>query len=767
MPCRDDRSIRFGPGGRYPRMAVNGQTRDIAKNRCFVEFFCVIETVMKLKTLKQYLAREWQSVAVIWGLPLLALLSIKATIFQAGGLDAFIYTGYIHDYDNLIERYGPTYYAARIAFIFPARFFIWVLGEDAGYHVFRYVLLVAGTATVFGVSKKFFSVSVSVFWAVFFAFNPWILLSLLSDHYDGVAAIYLLAGVGLLVIEDRSSSAKSFFAGMMFALATNTNTFTFAIAGAFGLPWLITQWGLPYRRIVAKTAWIVGGFVGAYVVMGSAMALFYPAFGFFFEKPAISMARWLLEGGGARWYHGFEIIFSRGLYQAIFPFAFLSGAIALGVAAGGRLQHKRLFGASTVYLLIVIIIYFILHIVFKSGIWGLHYYLIYFVPAVFLSMIVIIGELHVKGGETQKTVIFSCLAVHLIFWIAGQHIPGLIGVQNQDIYAAMLVFIPVGAVLSRVLPRFALSSVAIASSLVFLATINWAVKGYAFDGMARLHSETARTLERDVYQGARFLQKTINGLGPPRVGRVRFWYSGQYSGQPGKGYYLPSVQSTFLYSYSLAYVAETVGMPVADKYFLDHVGEARFLALLGMTEKEVSNGIAALAENGVSFKPVVADQFKGQDWGYALAVVEIIPQPRPVGKVLFQVSLDDLEGINGGRIETIPDGISLATTSVSWNYSAQTKLLPNALADLAGPAIVRVRLKVEDGFLGITVTERGNTSKLLDEARIGPSGDSRFAYVRLDEISDAEYLIFRNSASPVGTRAKIFSVTVFSIPESQ
>ena len=49
---------------------------------------------------------------------LLVLQSSKNILLQAGGLDAFIY--YIQNYADLANRYGLTYYSARIAHLYPA-----------------------------------------------------------------------------------------------------------------------------------------------------------------------------------------------------------------------------------------------------------------------------------------------------------------------------------------------------------------------------------------------------------------------------------------------------------------------------------------------------------------------------------------------------------------------------------------------------------------------------------------------------------------------
>lgn len=710
--------------------------------------------------LQQHGKQHWLSLVVILGLPFFALAFIKGNLLQleAGALDPFVYTGYIHSYDDLVERYGPTYYGSRIAFIFPARFFNWLFGDLAGYEVYRYLTLVAGVATVFGIAYKYFSFSIGIFIAIFFAFNPWVLRSLLSDHYDGVAATYLLVGMGFLVIEARSLTSKSLFAGVMFALATNTNTFTFGVAGAFTLPWMIMHLGLGLRAVALKIFFICGGFVGTYIAMGSLMALFYPSYGFFFERTAFGMARWMLEGGAGNWFIDFSGILAPGLDQRLYPVALLAGAIMLGAITRMKLQNKILFISFVVYLFSLMILYSILHFLFKASVFSYQYYIIYLLPGSFLVLIFIIGELALLAGAKKNKIILLCAGVHLSLWFTGYQIPGIFGVHDfYDYSAAFLMLIPLGVALSHVRPGLALASVAIISSSGFLVVID-------YNGMKMLQNGTVQTINRDVYDGARFLQKTVDRLGSARSGLLRFWYTGE----PGdKTIHLNSIQSTFLWGYSMAHKSGSAGMPEVDNFFRERISGARYLVLLGIDEEQISNGFAAMKENDISFTSLFTDDFEGKSWGYKVSVVELSPPQRKVGSFLFNVSLDQLKATSGGNIKRASEGIILTTPFSAWNYSAITKLRPYGFAQTSGSVVVRVGLQVEDGFIGIAVSGSGNQSNILYEKVIGPSSRNRFAYIAVDEISDVEFLIFRNGMSPGNTRAKFFSIDVFSPFASQ
>src|SRR5262245_14307887 len=57
---------------------------------------------------------------------------------QEGGIDAWVYTGYINNFRDLIARYGLTYHGTRFGFIFPGIALRAALGPAAGYFALVY-----------------------------------------------------------------------------------------------------------------------------------------------------------------------------------------------------------------------------------------------------------------------------------------------------------------------------------------------------------------------------------------------------------------------------------------------------------------------------------------------------------------------------------------------------------------------------------------------------------------------------------------------------
>ena len=172
---------------------------------------------------------------------LLLLLTLPSRVIQAGMLDPYIYTGYIHHYSDLLQRYGRTYYSTRVAFLFPDIVFVQLLGDEWGYFAFRYLALIVGAASLYDIARRYYSTMLAIVIVTLFLYSPWTIRSVTYDHYDGFAVIYLLCALNCILIAHRGSLFGSLLAGAFFALAFNCNIFVLAIGGLFFPSWLILR----------------------------------------------------------------------------------------------------------------------------------------------------------------------------------------------------------------------------------------------------------------------------------------------------------------------------------------------------------------------------------------------------------------------------------------------------------------------------------------------------------------------------------------------
>jgi hypothetical protein len=78
-----------------------------------------------------------------------------------------------------------------------------------------------------------------------------------------------------------------------------------------------------------------------------------------------------------------------------------------------------------------------------------------------------------------------------------------------------------------------------------------------------------------------------------------------------------------------------------------------------------------------------------------------------------------------------------------------------------GPIVVRTRMRVLEGTLGVSVSAKDNISKLIKEIFVHSSDDLRTVDLDIPIASDAGTLIFRNGSLSGASRAMIESVEVY------
>ena len=119
--------------------------------------------------------------------------------------------------------------------------------------------------------------------------------------------------------------------------------------------------------------------------------------------------------------------------------------------------------------------------------------------------------------------------------------------------------------------------------------------------------------------------------------------------------------------------------------------------------------------------------------------------------------LESLQPQNGGNVSTHEGSIVLTTSAQQWAYAASA---PLALPERAiGPGVVRARLQVEQGKLGIGVLARDNASPMLAEQAADVTDAPIDVDIELADVADAGSLVLRSwSPNGISVRARIFSI---------
>ncbi len=119
--------------------------------------------------------------------------------------------------------------------------------------------------------------------------------------------------------------------------------------------------------------------------------------------------------------------------------------------------------------------------------------------------------------------------------------------------------------------------------------------------------------------------------------------------------------------------------------------------------------------------------------------------------------LNSLRPQNGGSLSVQEGSAVLTTSTQQWAYAASA---PLALSDrAAGPGVVRARLQVEQGSLGVGVLARDDQSQMLAELAANVTDAPIDLDLDLADIANAGSIVLRSwSRNGVKVRARIFSI---------
>lgn len=574
------------------------------------------------KTIASNITRD-RLILVIVSIGTAALFFATAnnTILQSGSLDPYVYAAYIHDYTGTFARYGLTYYSTRIAYIYPDRFFAWAFGIKNGYFLLRLVFLSAASASVFSIARRFYGISTAAFAAVWLCFIPWLPRSLLWTHYDGFATVYLLIAAACLIAPTRRIVLGHMVAGAAYALAVNCNLLLLAIGGLFAPSWFILNRQRGFTWIVRHGCAALAGFASAYLVLVLIFSWFVQRLWFSLEITTWRMTFGLLiKGGAANWFVPLSQSMKNGIVIPLIPavlFLVLVASVFTGATKRTPIsEEKRDFRLATlVYLGSVIALVLFLHYVFKVAFLSLFYYLVYFVPACALALIVLFGEIECAGYRGRIFVGGVSLTI-VMLWLAQPLLPLFLLFSSIEFWLGFgLLAITVG------ICRFKGASALTATIIVAMTFCVFQTNGYS---TIRDSDGSKNQSDWDLYKGAVFLQRFVNlhvGTKEP----LGFWYSNDPSAM-----WLNSAQSMFLWGFSRLAppTKEYPGMPLVDDKFRSAIVSKPIIALLGLANSDVNEGLAALTAARIPYREIQRTTFKGEQWdGYSVAIVDTRPPP--------------------------------------------------------------------------------------------------------------------------------------------
>lgn len=242
----------------------------------------------------------------------------------------------------------------------------------------------------------------------------------------------------------------------------------------------------------------------------------------------------------------------------------------------------------------------------------------------------------------------------------------------------------------------------------------------------------------------------------PKV-NARFWFDAKDPFAPE----LRDVVSTYLYEYSLIneHFPSLKGRKnsgcCSGKVSSIAPGERVILLTSGKDPLPAAN--RAIADKNLVFRQVALKHIRRKGIAFMFVVADAVPKASNASTDMHQtvhcnttstllnvdqISLRTLRAQHGGSISTQDGTVVLTTPPQQWAYAA-TASLP--LVDRSsGAGIICVRLRVQEGQLGIGVLARGNTSQMLAERPVHVTSAMTDVELKLADLAKAGSIVFRS-----------------------
>jgi hypothetical protein len=224
-----------------------------------------------------------EAVAVLLS-PLVAFFGLHvARMVRPDMIDPYLYTAYVQNGRDLIERYGDgLYYWVRLGFILPARAAYLAFGPVAGFYALRYVFALVAVVPVYLLLRRLHSPAAGALGVAVALTSPVILHSWGTDYPDSAAVAYLVAGTACLAMPTsarRPGLVRLLWvtlAGVAFALTVHSQFISAPLVGAIVIAYVAVNLSRRPLEVLAHLGILV---LCAAAVTGAVAGLAQLAFG--------------------------------------------------------------------------------------------------------------------------------------------------------------------------------------------------------------------------------------------------------------------------------------------------------------------------------------------------------------------------------------------------------------------------------------------------------------------------------------------------------
>jgi hypothetical protein len=560
-------------------------------------------------------------IAYLLSLPVAAWYLYRFSVFnnRDGFLDPWVYFGYVHNFQDLIDRYGLPYYSVRFGLIFPLIALVKVFGPINGYLAFVYSMYLLAGVPLYLLFRKRFSIHAAMLAYSILVSSVWFARAVLWTHPDASAVPYLLAAVALMFLEPEHRRFGYFVVGLLFGLAANSNIFALAIGGLSGVAYSVYYKNTLWPKVRQDIPWMTAGFV--VIFTGGAIGYYACCHGMNFLGSTLGMIEWSAKGFGSVYQSPFLVLVNLN-YLYLLPFLMLSMVAVLRKISPG---DRSIWFAALSYLGASITFYVGYELSTKTALLEHFHYVSFLLAPCMLSM-TLVPVILARAGSLECRLLNLALASFVL--------PPLIivygsptSLDNIPVYwvwlslactlLVLLLAIRFERVASYAIVGFALSIQMSLSSTVFPASEGLPI-------YARMYGTGDGTGLSRYLLGLKFIETMPQFRDDGRP--IYFWYANADK-------VANSLQATYLWGYSriMDWNKGTRGLPFLNGVNIELLRQRSFLVLFDRDREVIDQGIGELHRVGIRFAVNKTREICENETCYTIAVLDVSGELKKVG----------------------------------------------------------------------------------------------------------------------------------------
>jgi len=669
-------------------------------------------------------------------------------------IDPWVYFGYVHNFQDLIDRYGFLYYTVRFGLIFPLITLVKTFGPINGYLAFVYSMYLLAGVPLYLLFRKRFSVHAAILAYAILVSSAWFARTVFWTYSDASAVPYLLAATALMFLEPEYRRMGNVAIGLLLAMAANSNIFALSIGGLAGVAYCVYYKKTLWVRLRRDIPWMAAGFV--LVFIGGMVGYYACCRRVNFLDPTLGMVHWNIKGSG----HIYQVPLLTLLnfnHLYLLPFLMLSmGALLRKI----DFRDRSLFLAVSSYLGASISFYIGYEFFTKTALLELFYYFSFLLVPCILCM-TLIPVILARAGDSEFQILNLALASFLL--------PPLIiaygsprSLDNVPVYWVWLVFaftlflIPL-ALRFKKATFYAIFPFALSVQIPLLSS---SVQGFSY--YALMYGTTDQTSLSRYLLGLKFIETMPKFRDDGRP--IYFWYSNADK-------LANSLQSTYLWGYSRIMDENKAnqGLPSLNGVNVDLLRKPSSLVLFDRDRKIVNEGIKKLNHIGVRFAVKETREICEKTICYTIAILNVSANSEKVERSWKEsrqltVALDWGRPPEGAKINREETTISVTTPSKAWSYAAIASMVfSEPLSAQHGIVRILVSVKQANAALGFL----GSNESFIKRVDIHPLHTPQELYFEFDNLSELRKFVIQAWDRDESAQVQLLEFSVRKTPSAK